>query len=351
MRNNSVTIAKGIAILLMVMGHARCPEIVNNYLGMMRMPLFFIMSGFCFKEKSLLDAKGYMHKRFKGIYLPYVKWAIVFLMLHNFFMDINLYSEKFAYLGKTSTYYSLMDYVRKLFLITFTMLGEEQLLGGFWFLNALFVGSTFFYITLRLVKQKMVGCIFLLALTLFFSFFNIQIPYMHIGSIHFFSAFFIMFGAYYKEKGFNIEYNIGFCIFSLLMVGIGTYFWKASMLNYECWQIIPYAFTSILGTLVIFNLSHFIEKKKQSIVMRLLVYIGGYTFNVLTWHMICLKIVSLIIICIYDLPIYRLAEFPVMLEYARKGWWILYFLLGAGVPLVWTYYYHMLQDKISTFRK
>lgn len=41
-RDNSVTIAKAIAIILMVMGHSGCPDGINHYLGMIRMPLFFL---------------------------------------------------------------------------------------------------------------------------------------------------------------------------------------------------------------------------------------------------------------------------------------------------------------------
>ena len=60
MRDNSISIAKGIAIILMVLGHAQCPELLNRYLSMMRMPLFFFMSGYCFKIKYMDDGRGYL---------------------------------------------------------------------------------------------------------------------------------------------------------------------------------------------------------------------------------------------------------------------------------------------------
>lgn len=50
MRNNSVTISKGIAIILMVIGYAGLPQSFNQYLVMVRIPLFFILSGYCFKK-------------------------------------------------------------------------------------------------------------------------------------------------------------------------------------------------------------------------------------------------------------------------------------------------------------
>lgn len=40
---------------------------------------------------------------------------------------------------------------------------------------------------------------------------------------------------------------------------------------------------------------------------------------------ISLCMLLLIIIGIYDLPIERLAEFPVIMEYSQRGYWVLYF--------------------------
>lgn len=51
MRDDKVTIAKGIGILLMVAAHAGIPDVISRFIVMFHMPLFFFMSGYCFKEK------------------------------------------------------------------------------------------------------------------------------------------------------------------------------------------------------------------------------------------------------------------------------------------------------------
>lgn len=51
MRNNSVSICKAFGIMLMVMLHAGVPG--GTFVAMFHMPLFFVMPGYCFKDKYL----------------------------------------------------------------------------------------------------------------------------------------------------------------------------------------------------------------------------------------------------------------------------------------------------------
>ena len=113
MRDLSVSIAKGIAIILVVMIHARCPELLSNWLCMIVMPAFFFMSGYCFKNKYLSDAKGYTIKRVTGIYWPYLKWSLLFLLLHNVFYYLNIYSNEYGFHGRTSVLYTATDFLNK----------------------------------------------------------------------------------------------------------------------------------------------------------------------------------------------------------------------------------------------
>ncbi len=69
--------------------------------------------------------------------------------------------------------------------------------------------------------------------------------------------------------------------------------------------------------------------------------------EVLTWLFLSMKLVSLMLIAIYNLPIKRLSEFPVIEEYTRQGWWIAYLIVGVAIPVVWTYYYHLLKDRLT----
>lgn len=71
----------------------------------------------------------------------------------------------------------------------------------------------------------------------------------------------------------------------------------------------------------------------------------------LTWHFLSFKIVSLLIITIYSLPMTRLADFPVINELAIKGWWILYVIVGVSIPLGWRYARTRSQQLLQTYNQ
>ena len=70
------------------------------------------------------------------------------------------------------------------------------------------------------------------------------------------------------------------------------------------------------------------------VIVKTLSYIGNRTLDILTWHFLSFKVVSLLIILVYGLSIHRLGEFPVILEYSRNGWWLLYTIMGVVTPLL-----------------
>ena len=99
MRDYSVSISKAFGIILMVLAHSRFSEYGNYWINMFHMPLFFFFAGYCFKDKYLSDLKTYSLNRIKGIYIPFVKWGLFFLLLHNVFFALSIYSAEYGYRG------------------------------------------------------------------------------------------------------------------------------------------------------------------------------------------------------------------------------------------------------------
>lgn len=73
-------IAKGIAVLLMVIGHTRnIPVELREFIFSFHMPVFFVMSGYTFKTKSF---KAVLTSSFTRLLLPYFVTCLIMLAIY-----------------------------------------------------------------------------------------------------------------------------------------------------------------------------------------------------------------------------------------------------------------------------
>ena len=134
--------------------------------------------------------------------------------------------------------------------------------------------------------------------------------------------------AKYKVKPFN-SWQIAL---ALAMTLIGSFVWNMAMNqdSYSNKRFLPYIITATLATWAFYSLFERM-KDSQGIYAKILDFVGKHTLTVFTWHFLAFKIVSLVIIDIYGLPMERLAEFPVIGEYAARGGWLAYFFVAMFV--------------------
>lgn len=332
MRDDSISIAKGIAIILMVLAHTYFSQFGNQWINMFHMPLFFFFAGYCFKKKYIAQPKEFVFKRFIGLYKPFVKWSLTFLLLHNVFFYLNIYNGEYGFRGIVSNLYNCNDIVVHIFHIITRMTDNEQLLGGFWFLRSLLAGSIIGYLVIKKIHSKIYGGAILLILTVVLSLINKHVPYFELGARETFASLFFVSGHYYKELKWKIHEKKYILPLAIVLITIGVHFYQANLLNFEYWQVIPYLMTAIIGVLATYYLSRKISNQSDKI-KSCLVYIGNNTLTILTWHMLSFKLVSLFIIYVYQLPIERLAEFPVIEQCSKEGWFVLYFFVGMLIPM------------------
>lgn len=85
-----IDISKGITIYLMVLYHVGTSHYLDTYIHVFHMPIFFILSGYCFNEEKSKDLMKLAISRFKTLMIPYfVFGAGLFL-----FWNISLYVLK-----------------------------------------------------------------------------------------------------------------------------------------------------------------------------------------------------------------------------------------------------------------
>lgn len=166
---------------------------------------------------------------------------------------------------------------------------------------------------------------------------RISVPFFVIRDREIMAALYIMIG--YYAKGFqsviasDIWIVISSILFGICIVCLGAVYWPCSMTDIKYQYIIPYIITATFGTLAIFSISKLIAKSNNRI-SDILTYVGNHTLEVLTWHFLSFKLVSLFLIYKFDAPFDKLAEFPTILEYSKDGWWLLYLIVGVTIPLL-----------------
>ena len=350
MKNNSISIAKGIGIILMLIGHAGCPGHLSSFIYQFHMPLFFFISGYCFKDNHLNNFKDFAIKRIKGIYIPFVKYSLLFLFLHNIFFNLNIYNDVYGYNGSVSQLYDFNIFIKRAIKIITEMNREEQLLGGFWFLRVLFCTSFIGYAFLKFLQNSKVKfavlglvCIAVILLA------PHQTTTIYIQTIHlsFFALIFFIAGkeiaklqnSNHKNTYINILATLIFFIVTLL----ASIYFPSGMTTDK--NIIIYTAGALSGILMTKNISNYIEHIPY--INKILTYIGNNTLSILAWHFLSFKLISLLIIYIKNLSIENLAHFPVIPDYSKQGWWIAYTIIGLCIPLVITFCNQYITEKIK----
>lgn len=338
MKDQSITIAKAFGIIMMVMAHCGVPYL-TSFIYMFHMPLFFILSGYCFKETHLLDLRNFTWRRIKGLYFPFVKYGLLFLLLHNLFFYLNIYNNQYGWNGDVSHLYSWKECIYKAVLGTFLFTSSEQLLGGYWFLTQLFWASLFSWCLLKICKSPLVGIASSLVLCALFKYYDYTIPYTCISGLTFMSAAFFLTG--FGLKKYRIKSTGWWGLACAALVYVGTFYWYSELPNCPISKMIPYFLTAVLGSLMTMQLSRCITQKKSfhinEYLYTLLIYVGNHTIEILTWHFLCFKLVTLFEIWIEARPIEMLAMFPVLESPDVNIWWMFYTIVGVGLPslMVW----------------
>lgn len=329
-----ISIAKAIGIALMVLSHAGLMKYGRSFISMFHMPLFFICSGYCFNYKYIKDFGSYFLRKINTLYMPFVKWGLLFLILHNGFYYLNIYSDQFGYNGEVSHLFDAKEIIYHALHTVLFVETNEMLLGGYWFIHTLFFASFISYAFFRYLKSCIIGSSILLLISVLLRLGNICIPYANVGYKEFLAASFILVGkVLYKYK---VTYNYSLLLCFVVVVLVASIIMPLNMTNLGVYTIIPYFIVAIIGSMLVLGLASFCPMPIRSA----LTFVGNHTLEILTWHFLAFKVVSLFIIWIENRPLSHLAYFPVipsldnLTDQLGSEWCIMYFISGLTLPLI-----------------
>ena len=98
-----IDVARALGLMAIVLYHARPPDRVAGVLLSYAIGLFFVISGFVYKEAYSAHPIRYTWKRFKRLYIPFVGWGLFYLAIHNLLFRSGLYSGLAGFQGRTSS--------------------------------------------------------------------------------------------------------------------------------------------------------------------------------------------------------------------------------------------------------
>ena len=335
--NNYITIAKALAMIYVVVWHSRGFYDVGIFVMFFAVPLFFFTSGLFYKipqdDESL---RRYLLKRVKGLYFPYLKWGLFFLIFHNVLFYLHLYDSEYGFEGVTSHLYTLHDYKDCLIDLFLKMTTHEQMLGAFWFIRVLFLTTVLVSVLTYLIDRffkinKWILLVILFLLTFVTSYMKLTLPLVGKVDLVLFASVFFVSGWIYREYE-RKEIGRWYIALPLLLAtcsGLIHYRTVIGVQSVPFADLLPYYVLAICGIFFTLSLSLLLEKTRAK---RLLYVIGNETLVILALHFLCFKLVSLLKIWQYGYPINRLAEFPVIAE-NNNVYWIVYTLIGVSLPV------------------
>lgn len=344
--NRPIAIAKGIAIILMVIGHAEVPGLLTSTLYTFHMPLFFITAGYFFnRQRTMADPWDFCAKRFRGLYLPFLKYALLFWALHNVFHYFGILNEQYGnWEGGVTHPYTWAVAGRRLIQIFTGMSGyDEFMAGAFWFFRGLLVASILFMVLFRLLDRGtkirgnravwliMAGAVAFTALRISSKAIIPSIP--NGGMREIWGVFFFAMGYLYRQYENRLPSHWALWLVTFGLVVLGGHLHCSGMNNNgKLLDCLTLPLTGLMGFLMTYGLSGWIDRK-TNYLSRFLVFVGSNTLYIFVFHIISFKVVSLAKIWWYGLDWHQVGCHMVIHQTQGDFFWVLYTLAGVLLPL------------------
>ena len=353
MRTPSFTILKAIAIILVVIAHSAAPAYLSNFAYMVGVPAFFVLSGYFFKLDNLDNTSDFVIRRTKTLYLPFIKWGVFFLILHNLFFEVGLLSESYGNAqGGVTHPYNWTQAAQHLWSMVFNMSGYDPFMAGaFWFFRALFLANIAFIFlfkaTRRLGKLKtstlQVVSVIILAflLALWQASMGLHITgvaqggYRELMGIVLLGIGFLLRRAD-ETPDSSIWHNpIIMLAASSVVLMILTFVYPISMAA-KPGSVLSVPILTVAGTAAFIwlrGLSEFILQLPEKYT-QWLQFTGENSLYIFVFHLLAFKVASMIKVGVYQLDWAMVGGHPVVQHELGDGFWLLYIFVGVVLPIL-----------------
>lgn len=350
MTNKLFSIMKGIAIISVVIGHCCKYGGVEPFVNQYHLAVFFFVAGYFFKDKYLQDVKGFVIKKVKSLYVPFVVSGLCFLALHNVLVWMHVYDSPVT----------LEQMGEGVFDLCIRLTSNESLMGAMWFCPALLWVSIFSMLAMKMVENnrhysigggnkcslwfsishfKGYAAIILMVLIA-----SVALHVLKLKSPYCIWQNMIVCGIFLEGRIFKdmieerladtkrwqwalVSLVLGLIIWMCTTHGIFGRLQPAHINKENTFAILLIGFA---GSMMVYGLSKVID---GSFFGKLIAMVGDHSFSIMLLHFLAFKVVNLIQCWWYDLPMATIAQFPTM-YYDSFGWFMAYVIIGTSLPVM-----------------
>lgn len=348
MRNLYWDVVKGSGVFLVLFCHTGM--VLNPYLQMYLLSLFFFVAGYFYNFKYNAEPCRYIARKLENLWLPTVRYAMVFLLLHNVLLYAGFYTDRQLTEGisilNNNAYpvYELKDFIWRAFRCT-ALLELEELPSALWFLPMMFFDLLILCCSLNLYDKVKKYSKLLASLAVAAIWCGIYLS-----------------GTLLIRTGMNLDWHmqVGMVLLAPVVTGLAYRRWQDKIPGKSflpaaglCFIVAVYHVTGIHVELsqnqiispVIFPLvttagfafhlgmSHLCMKSEM--LVRFFALVGKHGLFIIATHFFAFRLVSLLLIKMHNLPMEWLPAFPCIGFPIQHGtWWIFYVAGGVLIPVI-----------------
>lgn len=282
-----IDVAKGNAIILMVLGHSSMPDIIQSWIFAFHMPLFFIVSGVT-TSWSKDNFHAFFLKKSISLGRPFVIYSAVCIMTIN---ALNLSDLSWS---KGWGDYALW-FVPVLFLAL--LVSKLVLMTNSWL-------KWVFFILLPIISGLL-------------RYNEIYLPWS--VSVVPYASFFIIAGSFAKRYNFTLKLDKWWWMIMTFAITLSiSHFWRLDMSRNQCLPLLPLTIAAISGTMFMLSVSLVIDKHFGRL-SQVLQSIGKETFLILAFSQIIIMIFNKYFVLDGVLKYFLLVTTIVILKYTKDA--------------------------------
>lgn len=262
--------------------------------------IFYCIAGITLNNDKLKNTKDFLINKFKKMYIKSLIIALIAVLLHNLFININFYKVGYSYSGKIMIEYGIIDYLKNI-VYTIFFANREVILGAFWFVWSLMICFIIISILefiinkLKFIKNKRLFRLFitfcLMCLAIFLSnIIGITIPRFNNSLV----GIFLIDATNYLYNCNSKIFNNKMLIFVTIPIAIFAPCFGHIIMNSNNITNPLYLIIVVFSYLYLFiNFSKLVEK--TWIFNKPISYIGENSFGIMAFHFLGFKIASCIL--------------------------------------------------------